>query len=565
MKQLNFGCQFHLQRVTDIHLKSNLVKEAETNGSEKDIYFLSIIGVLILLVGWINYVNLSTAKSMERAKEVGLRKVVGASKAQLVTQFISESIFLNMMAILAAAVIVFCCLPFFSHFIGKTISLEFISSRWFQQPKFWAILVALFITGAFLVGAYPAFVLVRYKPSLVLKGKFSQSAKGIFLRKALVSLQFVLSILLIAGTIVVYKQLYYMQSQQLGYNKDQIVVVKAPVGLDLGSKMGALKNELLKNASVAGVSGSSEIPGKLIIGRNSIRRASEDETHNFITFIQETDENFLDTYEMNLVAGRGFLPTDTASFFAPTHIPKIMVNEEVVKALGYESNEAAIHQAVIFRYGNGDNKGEIVGVVKNYHQRSLKEVYDPIIYLRPSENRWNYVSIRVNTKNLSQNIASVGAAYKGIFPANVFEYFFLDDFFNRQYQGDQRFGKVFGLFTTLAIFVACLGLFGLSSFVTRLRIKEIGIRKVLGASVYNILVLFSKDFVKLVLIASGIAIPIFYFVSNVWLQNYAFHIRLNWVMFILPPLLLLFICLITISIQSMRAALANPVTAIRTE
>ncbi|MCU7549004.1 ABC transporter permease [Chitinophagaceae bacterium LB-8] len=567
MAQLNFGCQLHLQKVTDIHLKSHLMKEAESNGSEKDIYFLSIIGVLILLVGWINYVNLSTAKSMERVKEVGLRKVIGASQAQLITQFISESFILNLMAIFIAALIVLCCFPFFSNFIGKNISQEFISSGLLQQPKFWAIVVALFITGAFLVGAYPAFVLVRYKPALVLKGKFSQSVKGIFLRKALVTLQFILSVLLIAGTIVVYKQLSFMRSQQLGYNKDQIVVVKAPVSSDssFGSRIVALKNELLKNPSVTGVSGSSEIPGKLIIGRNSIRKASVDKTHNFITFIQETDENFLDTYEMNLIAGRKFLPTDTASFFAPTQYPKIMVNEEVVRALGFESNEAAIHQPVIFSYGNGENKGEIVGVVKNYHQRSLKEVYDPIIYLRPSGNNWNYISIRVETKNLSQNIASIEAVYKGIFTANVFEYFFLDDFFNMQYQGDQRFGKVFSLFTILAIFVACLGLLGLSSFVSRLRIKEIGIRKVLGASVYSILVLLSKDFVKLVLIASVIAIPIFYFVSNIWLQNYAFHIKLNWVMFVLPPLLLLFIALITSSIQSVSAALANPVASIHTE
>jgi putative ABC transport system permease protein len=242
-----------------------------------------------------------------------------------------------------------------------------------------------------------------------------------------------------------------------------------------------------------------------------------------------------------------------------------MVNEEVVKALGFKNNEAAIHQHVMFSYFNGENKGEIIGVVKNYHQRSLRELYDPILYVYPSSTYWAYLAIHINMDNLAKNLTSIGASYKGIFDGSPFEYFFLNEYFNNQYQADQRFGKVFTLFTILAIFVACLGLLGLSTFVSRLRIKEIGIRKVLGASIYSILVLFSKDFAKLVCLASVIAIPIFYVVSNLWLRNYAFHIKMNWLMFVMPPLLLLFISLITISIQSLKAALANPVASIHTE
>jgi putative ABC transport system permease protein len=567
MKQLNFGCQFHLQKVTDIHLRSHYLKEPEPNGSERDIYFLSIIGILILLVAWINYINLSTAKSMERAKEVGLRKVAGASKTQLVTQFISESFIINLLAVIIAVVIVFCCFPFFSGFVGKNISQEFLSSGMLHQPGFWLIVLALFITGAFLVGAYPAFVLVRYQPALVLKGKFSQSAKGIFLRKSLVSLQFVLSILLIAGTIMVYKQLAYMRNQQLGYNKDEIVVIKAPAYTDStsGSKVIAFKNALLKNPAVNGVTGTSGIPGQLIVDRNTIRKASDDKTHNFITYIMQTDENFLPTFQINLAAGSNFSETDSVDFFNQAAHLKVMVNEEVVKALGFKTNEAAIHEPVIFAYGNGDHKAEIIGVVKNYHQRSLREVYDPILYVYPSYNFWTYLSVQVNTTNIAKNLASIESTYKGIFAGTPFEYFFLNEYFNNQYQADQRFGKVFSLFTILAIFVACLGLLGLSTFLSRLRIKEIGIRKVLGASIYSILVLFSKDFVKLVCLASVIAIPIFYVVSNLWLRNYAFHIKFDWVMFVMPPLVLLFISLITISIQSLKAALANPVASIHTE
>jgi len=568
MKELNFGCQFHLQKVTDIHLRSHYLREPEPIGSERDIYFLSIIGVLILLVAWINYINLSTAKSMERAKEVGLRKVAGASKPQLIVQFISESFIINLLAAIIAAGIVFFCFPFFSDFIGKNISKEFLSSGMLRQPKFWLIVIGLFATGAFLVGAYPAFVLIRYQPALVLKGKFSQSARGIFLRKSLVSLQFVLSILLIAGSIMVYKQLAYMRNQQLGYNKDQIVVVKAPYIIGdstYGSKIIAFKNELLKNPAVSGVTGTSDIPGKLIVGRNSVRKANEDKTHNFVTYIMQADENFVPTFQMELTAGRNFIQTDTASFFGPPTTPRILVNEEVVKALGFKNNEAAIHQQVMFSYFNGENKGEIIGVVKNYHQRSLRELYDPILYVYPSSNFCTYLSVHINMNNLAKDLTSIGASYKGIFEGSPFGYFFLNEYFNNQYQADQRFGKVFTLFTVLAIFVACLGLLGLSSFVSRLRIKEIGIRKVLGATIYSILVLFSKDFVKLVLLATAVAIPIFYFVANIWLRNYAFHIKFDWAMFVMPPLLLLFISLLTISIQSIKAALANPVKSIHTE
>ncbi|MES2650024.1 MAG: ABC transporter permease [Bacteroidota bacterium] len=567
MKQLNFGCQFHLQKVTDIHLRSHYLKEPEPGGSERDIYFLSIIGILILLVAWINYVNLSTAKSMERAKEVGLRKVAGASKPQLVVQFILESFIVNLMAVIIAVAIVFACFPFFSNFIGKNISASFLTSGMLEQPSFWLTVVGLFVTGAFLVGAYPAFVLIRYQPALVLKGKFMQSAKGVILRKSLVSLQFVLSILLIAGSIMVYKQLTYMRNQQLGYNKDQIVVLKAPAYTDsiFGAKIVAFKNNILKNPAVTAITGSSDIPGKLIVGRNSIRKASADKTSNFVTYIMQADENFVPAYQMQVATGRNFVAADSVNLFVhPSHI-QVMVNEELVRGLGYKTNEAAINQSVIFAYGDGEHKAEIIGVLKNYHQRSLREVYDPILFVYPSFNYWSYLSIHINTSKLAESLSSIENSYKTSFAGSPFEYFFLNDYFNNQYQADQRFGKVFTLFTVLAIFVACLGLLGLSSFVSRLRIKEIGIRKVLGATIYSILVLFSKDFIKLVLLAAAIAIPIFYFVGNAWLRNYAFHIRFDWVMFVLPPLLLLIISLLTISIQSIKAALANPVKSIHTE
>lgn len=565
MRELNFRTIFHLQPIKDIHLRSNGLKGPEANGSEKEIYFLSIIGIFILLTAWINYINLSTAKSIERAKEVGLRKVVGAMKGQITRQFIIESVIINFLALLLAMLIVFVCFPYFGPFIGKNVAQGTFSSELWHAPKFWLALTAVFLAGALVVGAYPALVLSSFKPTVVLKGKFYRSDKGILLRKALVTFQFVLSLLLIGGTITVYRQLTFMQNEALGYNKDQIVAIKAPPIFDstFAYKINSFKAQLLNNPAVTDVATSSDIPGKIVVGRNSVRRATENKTHNFITYITEVDEHFTKTYHMDLAAGRNFVRQDTTNIFTPKDDVRVLVNEQVVKSLGYASNEAAINAKIVFNCGPGEVKGEIIGVMRNYHQRSLKEDYDPLLYFYPSNNNWRYFSININTSHLPQNLASIQELYKTVFSGHPFEYVFLNEYFDRQYQADQQFGKVFGLFTLLAIIVACLGLLGLSSFVIKLRTKEIGIRKVLGASIYSLLALFSIDFIRLIILASVIAMPITYFIANKWLSNYAFHIELGWLIFILPSILLLAISLMTISVQSIRAALSNPVENIR--
>jgi putative ABC transport system permease protein len=566
MRQLKYNAQFHLQPVSDIHLRSNIEKELETNGSEKEIGFLSMIGIFILVIAWINYINLSTAKSAERAKEVGIRKVAGAAKVQLIVQFMIESAMVNFLALLVAAGLVWILYPHFGAFIGKNIGSTGGNSDWFQQPRFWLALTGLLVGGALLVGAYPAFVLSSFRPILVLKGRFFQSAKGILLRKTLVSFQFVLSILLIAGAITVYSQLSYMQSQALGYNKDQVLVLKAPAIFDstLSTKMQSFKNQLLANPSVLGLGASTEIPGRTIVERNSVRKINEDETHNFTPFYVGIDPDFIRTYHMQLVAGRGLLPEDM-SMLNDSANTRLIVNEEVVKGMGFKNNEAAINQPIRFRFGPGELRGEIVGVVKNYHQRSLREVYDPILFYYPRFANWRYISVHLKTADINQSLSSFEKTYKNIFAGNAFEYFFLDDYFNRQYQSDQRFGNIFGLFTGLAIFVACLGLLGLSSFVIKTRTKEIGVRKVLGASIPSLLLLFSRDFIKLVGLASLIALPIIYFAAGQWLSNYAFHVGLSWWIFALPPLLLLLISLTTICLQSLKAALSSPTKNLRTE
>jgi putative ABC transport system permease protein len=566
MKEYKFSCAFHLQPVGDIHLKSNYHKEAEANGSEKEVAFLSIIGIFILVIAWINYVNLSTAKSMERAKEVGLRKVVGAPRRQLIVQFLFESLVINILALLVAAILVLSTMPFIHQFIGKDINSGFFTTGLGASVGFWITIATLFLAGALLVGAYPALVLSSFRPVIVLKGLIVKSNSGISLRRVLVSFQFVLSIILIAATIIVYKQLGFMRNGDLGYQTDQLLIIKAPVYKDstFPDKFGYFKTELAKNSAVLNVSSTSDIPGNSIIYRNSVRKEGADQSLKFNSYLLETDEHFIDTYKIEMAAGRGFQSTDSSAML-PRNNTKILINEVVVQGLGFKSAEEAVDQDIIFNLGQNEIHCKVAGVMKNFHQRSMKEKYDPVLCYFPSRTGWRYVSVKVNTANISNTVTTIQRLYKSNFGNDPFEYFFLDDFFNRQYQSDQRLGSVFGLFASLAIIIACLGLLGLSSFIIKLRIKEVGIRKVLGASVSGILLLFTKDFVRLVIIASVIAIPVIYFAAQKWLANYAFHIQLTWFIFIIPPLLLMIITLITISFQSMRAALSNPVKSLRSE
>ena len=567
-RELDFQTYFHLQRLTDIHLHSEKIKGPEAGGSEQEMGLLALIGLLILVIAWINYINLSTAKSTERAKEVGLRKVVGGRRGQIIGQFLLESVLLNLLALVVGALIVWLCFPLFGPFIGKEIARGTPEAGIWHAPLFWIAVVSIYLVSALVVGAYPAFILSAFRPVAVLKGKFINSGKGMALRKALVMVQFVLSLLLIAGSITVYAQLSYMEHASAGYSRDQVLVVRAPTITDstFGKRIAVFRTKLLQDPAVSDVAASSDIPGKSVTGRNSIRRATDDKTHNLVTYISEINEDFFKAYGVQLAAGRNLqYLTDTLNPFNFKGKAGVVVNERVVQSLGYKNNAAAINQDIIFNYGAGEIPARIVGIVRNYHQRSLKEAYDPMLYCYPSYNNWSYFSVRVSTEHLPQTLAAISQTYKGIFPGNPCDYFFLNEYFDRQYQGDQRFGKVFGLFTALAIFVACIGLLGLSSFMIRLRTRETGIRKVLGASVSSLVVLFSKDFVRLVGWATVIAVPVIYVGAHRWLRNYAFHIGLEWYILVAPPVLLLVVALAVVGIQSVKTALANPAESLKTE
>lgn len=571
-EQLNFKNSISLQPIKDIHLYSHYRKELEPNGNASDIWFLSILSFFVLLIAYINYINLSTAKVMERAAEVGLRKVIGASKAQLVWQFLVESFMVNCLALILAALLVWCLAPLYEDLIGKTLTNWFWTSGVQSEPVFWIAVLLILIGGSFLVGIYPALLLSRYNPVDVLKGKFYGSQNGIMIRKVLGTFQFLIAIILIAGSLIVFYQLTYMNNQYLGYNSAQILVVKTPGIYDRKEvpKIYTLQKELLQNTSINGVGLSTEIPGESIDRIADVSMFGDPSRRKADVSIVQIDNHFLDTYHIPLSAGRNFGQRDSVDVFpidGVTYPDKVSViaNESLTKNLGFKTDEDAVSKLITFSIDEHELKGEIIGVIKNYHQTSLKDPFQPALYLYPSRAEWRYYSISLHTNNLEKTISSVQNTYTGLFPANPFDYFFQDDYFNEQYKSDQRFAKIFNVFTALSIFVSCIGLLGLLSFIIKIRGKEIGIRRVLGASFRNILILFFKDFFKLIVIATLFALPVIYYGGSKWLNNFAFHAPLNLFVFILPPLILVVITFTAVTIESLKSALSNPLSSLRDE
>jgi putative ABC transport system permease protein len=470
--------------------------------------------------------------------------------------------------VLVTVVIVGLTGPYFDQFVGKGISKAFYASGLLRDWRFWLVVWGVFLLGSLQVGVYPALVLSAFKPVLVLKGRFQRSGKGLLLRRALVTFQFLLSILLVAASLIVYRQLQFMRNQDPGYKKDQLLMVRAPALADstFMTRVTMFKTELMKDPAIKGVAPSSEIPGQPMGQNNGIRRVDQDRAVNRYADFLAIDTDFVRTYGVRLLAGTN-LPDEQRGpgDWFHTRREKVMVNEALAKQLGYRDAEAAIHQEIYFITWVGDIKGEIVGVVRNYQVQSAKAAYQPILFYHTDHIASAYFAVNLDARNLRRSLAKVEAVYNQSFPGNAYESFFLNDHFDQQYRADRKLGGFFQLFTGLAIFVACMGLLGLSSLIIRLRVREIGIRKVLGAPVFSLLVLLSRDFVRMVLIAAAIALPIVYWGADRWLSNYAFHIGVGWVLLLLPPVLLLLVALATVGVQSVRAALANPVDSLKTE
>lgn len=554
--------KFYLQPLSRAHLYSDFEYEIGKTGSATVVWGLLIIAIFIIVIAWVNYVNLSTARSVERAREVGVRKVIGAEKSQLVRQFLTESFLVNIIALLLAVGFMFALQPAFNLLVGHKLSYTYLLQRSMGGYVITFGLLALVLTGIFVSGFYPAFVLSSFRPILVLKGRFSASKGGIVLRKVLVVGQFAITVVLIIGSLVVYRQIRFMNNQELGMNIDRMLMIKPPSLTNWDSTFISRENsfalELGRLPGVAGAASSwNQMGGET--GRTfDVRRSDQDDATHFTMRNNAISYGFLPLYQIKIVAGRDYGYSDFDPNFGKLH--NIILNESAIKLLGYKSPQDAIGKQIM----NGSKKWEIVGVIHDYHQKSLRYPVEPTM-LFPAYSNNSIISVKVNTSDMPSTIAAIKKTYDAFFPGNYFDYHFLDDHYNRQYATDRLFGKAFGIFAGFAIFIACLGLLGLSLFATMQRTKEIGVRKVLGASVGNIMVLLSGDFVRLVIVAILIATPIAWYIMHHWLQDFAYRIDMGWWVFVAAGLLAVVIALATIGYQAMRAAVANPVKALRSE
>ena len=548
-----------LQPLGDIHLYSDLAEEAEANGSAQVVYFLLIIAGFILIIAWINYINLSTARAMERGREVGVRKALGAFRHQLIRQFMIESLLINGLAIVVAGVLVSLLLPVFNDLTGLRLSeVAFWSQGWL-----WGLLVGLFLVGTLLSGLYPALVLASFRPARVLKGTLRTGKRGIRLRQALVVFQFAAAIVLVVGTAIVYQQMQYMLSEDLGFNIEHTLVIDRPSirpedWETQKNQYDQFKTELLRNASIQQVSGASYVPGHSRKFKFNFRKYGTPLEEAQALRVNGVDYDYFDLFEMDIIAGRGFsrdhADEDTA----------VVITKLATQVLGFDNVEDAVGSSLTISFGAEEGQMVVVGVVNDFHQASLKEAIEPMVIILEGAQT-EYYAMKVGADNLPQTLAHVQTTWDEVFPGNPFSYFFLDEYFNRQYQTDQRFSQLIRVFAGLALFIGGLGLLGLSAFTAQQRTKEIGIRKVLGASVGSVILLLSRDFTKLIVIAIGLAVPLSYFVMDAWLSSYASRIRIGAGIFVLAGLFTLLVAWLTVSWQSVRAAVTNPVDSLRSE
>ncbi len=537
--------------LSDIYLYSNYNQEAEVNGNGGAVKFMFIIGFIIMAIAWINYINLSTARSVERAKEVGVRKVLGAARAGLVKQFMLESLLLNFTAIFISGILVYTLTPAFNLLMGRGVATAFE-----MTPKYWFIFLGIFTSGTLLSGLYPAFVLSGYQPVAVLKGAFKNSSGGLILRKGLIVLQFGISVILIAGTIIVYQQVNFMRSQQLGVNINQTLVLDGAQSIKDSLYQNILqpfKTDVLKLNGVKTMAASTTVMGNEIYWTSGIQSVDHKELGAVTLYHLGIDYDFIPQFELKLLAGRNF------SKDFPSDNKAAILNDKAAVLLGFKDAQDAVGKKIV----RGDTL-TVIGVVQSFHHLGLQKPIDPmIILLRP--NTRNAYSIKLQTADLHTTIAGVEKIWNKYFPKDPFNYYFLDDFFNQQYKADQQFGKVFTLFAFLAILIACFGLLGLSAYNILQRTKEVGIRKVLGASTQTVVYVLSKDFLMLVVIAFFVAAPVSWWVMHSWLQGFAYRITISWWVFGVAGLLAVAIALGTISFQAIKAAMANPVKSLRTE
>ncbi len=544
--------EFIFRPLLDIHLKSNLLYEAEPDNQRDgdSVYALSIIALFILVIAWINYINLATARSFNRANEVGVRKVMGAFRQQLIWQFLTESFILNIIACVLALIIVRAGWPWFGNLSGWNIPLSYL-----LEKEFWMLVGGLFMLGVLLSGFYPAIVLSSFRPIAVLKGKLMKTSSGNFIRKSLVVFQFASSVFLIVGSIVVYRQLQFMKHQDLGMTINETLVLKGPDIVDstYHTKYESFKNEINRIPGVKSIATASFVPGDEIYWTMNIRHLTGRLEENIMISVAGVDQDYIPSFGIEVLAGKNF---DRASGHEGD---RVIINLALSKQLSFKNPDDAIGKMVWL----GGDTLEIAGVVEDFHQMSLKNTVAPLALKFGGWTR--YYALKVETSDYQSVINAINEPWNTFFPGNPIDYFFLDEFFNKQYDKDDRFGTVFTLFTTLAIFIASLGLFGLASFMALQRTREIGIRKVLGSSVSGIVMLLAKGFLQPVIIANLIAWPLAWWVMDRWLQTFPYRISVNPVYFIVAGVLVIIIAFISVSSQTLRAAMTKPAETLKYE
>ncbi|HSZ33416.1 MAG TPA: ABC transporter permease, partial [Puia sp.] len=539
-----FKVEFHLQPLLSIHLGQALQIDQPGHGNMQYVNIFFIVAIIVIAVACINFMNLATARSARRAKEVGLRKVVGAERYQIIGQFLGESVFISLLAFGIAMMLVWLLLPAFNNIADKSLSFRNI------DLKLLLSLLGLSLVTGLISGIYPAIYLSGFKPVKVLKGKLKSMGGNLVFRNTLVVIQFIVSIVLLVGTAVVYQQLHFIKNMNLGFEKRNLVYVRMTG--ELWNKLGAIKTELKQRPLTSDYSIISDLPTELVTGTVDVQWQGKDPKSQIVIPSMDVDENFTKVFQMKVLNGRGFssgFKGDSSNY---------VVNETAVRTMGMTVKNA-VGKSLSF----GQIKGTIIGVVKDFNFKPIQQSIEPLV-LRLNKYG-GYIFVRTKPGSTDQTIKSLEKICLQLNPAYPFEYSFLDEDLANLYKGEQRIGSLFNIFAILAIFISCLGLYGLSAFIAEQRTKEIGVRKTLGASVFNIVYLLSTNFTRVVFIAIIIAIPISWYAIHQWLQGFAYHIEIGWGVFAIGAFSALFIALCTVSFESIKSAVANPVKSLRSE
>jgi putative ABC transport system permease protein len=550
-KQYGITFTYKLQRITDIHLHSRYEGESNANGDIKYVYIFSAVAIFMLIIASINYMNLATARSARRSREVGIRKVVGSHRMLIISQFIIESLLLTIIAFILSLIFVIVLLPYFNDLLGKEISINFL-----RQPIILFGLAGIIIFVGFLGGSYPAFYLSSFNPAMVLKSKVTSRGGNAFLRKGLVVLQFSISIVMLVCTWLVYDQLQYLRNKDLGFDKEHIVRMSLSTE-EMRQNYNVLRNKLLQLPEVVNVATAGTSPG-YGVGKNLIN--VEDQNGEMVERgidMYGIDYDYLSTLGFHLIDGRDFskdVPSDTST--------AVIVTEAMIKRMGWD-NAIGKRFSFINQDGQQGDPLRVIGVVKDYHHASLYDIIEPILFLPRENNR--VLHIKIDGRDIKGALVKVESVWNSVQTDQPFEYTFLDAEFQEQYLNDERRGQIFTLFAGLTMAIACLGLLGLASYTTEQRTKEISIRKVMGANVSSLVYLVSREFIILVFISIIIGLPIAHYFMEKWLQNFAFAMDINWISFLLVSIVALVITFTTVSFHTVKAALANPVDALKEE